>query len=421
MQTQVRQRSKGLANIVLLLLGSVYLVFQGNALAWLLAGLFAGVFVDQVMTYLDRAEAKSAGTLSLAIALAVTGARLFYWYATHGEPRWVLALFFFIAAFPVRTRLMRWMGIDKDSKAHPVRFTVLHWGLSALYFSLVLFLQPSTPVLQALLILFAAQFFYQGAVTIMPREDESEVTRSGMALGVTIGLLVVISSYGEIPLYPLFHVLVAIIVPDVIAIAFDATLKPETPLLHLSQDRLLVEGKTQGGFIQTIQQSYPSMISNVQALGVAAVVAFDLPERMVRSSMQGNVFEASLSLVGLLIAVVLFLKERGGHASSQFTLNGLRSLIIMFLVISGAAFVTLAITSGGAMLDVLPNLNEVTIFDLFTHKESGFGAIILFLYEGLFYTVLMGLVFIAGVIRDVLKHDDGAKGDEGKLVLPGHE
>ena len=213
----------------------------------------------------------------------------------------------------------------------------------------------------------------------------------------------------------------AIIVPDVIAIAFDATLKPETPLLRLNQDRLLVEGKKHGEFIQTIQQSYPSRISNVQAWGVAAVVAFDLPERMVRSSMQGNVFEASLSLVGLLIAVVLFLKERGRHASSRFTLNGLWSLIVMFLLISGAAFVTLAITSGGASIDKLPDLKVVTIIDLFTHKDAGFGALILFLYEGLFYAVIMGLVFISGVVRDVLKHDDSAKSDERKLVLPGHE
>ena len=133
--------------------------------------------------------------------------------------------------------------------------------------------------------------------------------------------------------------------------------------------------------------------------------------------MQGNVFEASLSLVRILIAVLLFLKARSKGAPDRSAMNGIWSIIALFLAIGGAAFVTLAVSSGGASLDNLLDLGQLNMIDLFTHKEDGFKALILALYERLFYAVLIGCV-----ILDVLKHEDGDGADKpGRIALPGEK
>jgi hypothetical protein len=416
-QLQQGRRWKELINLALLLFMACLLLVQGNAFAWVTAALFLGVFIDQSASFLSREQSKTVGWLSLGVALAAFGARLLYWYASHNQPRWVIVLLIFAVAFPLRARLLHWAGAKEGEHTGYRRQIAVHWALSALFFALFLYLRPSVPAFQAVLLLYSAQFFYQGSTLVDTAEESSETTRSCIALAVTVALLSVYSSTFEIHLNPLFHVLVAVIVANTIAIALAAMLRSEKPGIALGQDRLLINNPKRSGFLQTIRQSYQIMISHVQVWGVAAIVAFDLPTRMVRSSMQGNVFEASLTLVGLLTAVVFFLKERGNHPSSRYTMNGLWSLIAAFLLIAGAAFITLAISSGGATLNSLPNLDTVTLTDLFTQKEAGFGALILFLYEGLLYAVLMGLMLIGGVIRDVLRHEDDS--DARKIALPG--
>lgn len=413
MRSLEQLRWRKLLNLFLLVVASAYCLLLGNGFGWILGAVFAGVFIHQVADYRGRAPSSDiVGIVSVWVVLSVLAVRVIYWSATHGAPPWVIALLVFVLSFPLHTFLLRVVKKRSGAASRSTWETMVCWLIAAGLFLIFVVLQPQTPALQALILLFAVEHFYQGAVRF-PKDDDATVTAKMLvALGATVGLL----CYGAeiFHLNPIFHVIVVKVVAGVIGIVFQAALHQEGRGIRIANDGLILRHE-EDNFLSTLQQSYKSAMVNIQVWGLMAVVAFDLPARLVRSNMQGNVFEASLSLVGIMIAVILFVKERGQRGSSGVTLSGVWGIIVVFLTIAGTAFITLALTSGGATLDTLPNLDKLTMVDLFTQREAGFNALMLFLYEALFYAVLIGLMFIGSVIRDVLRHEEGSE-TTGELV-----
>jgi len=236
-----------LLNLIFLPVGAFICLVPDNGFAWILGTFFAALFAFQLVEHSRYLSVPSrARSLMLGALCLTSGVRFLIWYTLHGQPFWVLAFIGLALSFPLCTWLINLVQ-PACGKEFLIRASTC-CGLFLLY----VLLRPGAPVLQGLLLLFAAHDPYQVAFLLGKDDPPSATTfRRYYALGGTVGLLAVLGSAYN--LEPLFHVIVVILVGNTIGIAFQTTLEGKQDSLQMNQERLLIYSKKPEEFLRTIK------------------------------------------------------------------------------------------------------------------------------------------------------------------------
>jgi hypothetical protein len=352
------------------------------------------------------AQEKSSGLLGVLAMVIVWAIPIAPWLWRLTLPGWAWGIIWSLGAVLCYVVVFGILGQIADSE-RKTRWRGIGLCLLAFLLTWIALSKAGEYLLpQTLILSFAAFYFQQSIHTLIlaHREvDTISIARYLVPGWLTLAGLTFLAT--RFPIEPMFHVAVQTLVAMLYRAAAQRSIT-ELEARERAKVGILASARQSETFYSALAEAHASVLPSLFHYSLIALIVFDLPPRLLRSGMFGNVFEASLALSGIVVAFALFTLERGAIAGSpqlqQRILAGLKGIVLIFVVISAIAFIPLAVASGENSPALMPALAQMKLQDVTSDGQVAFTLTILAMNEALFFAVPMALSFVYAVVRDFL-------------------